>query len=341
MNLAGAWQPNLYHGQDKRPPFFEGWYFKLVDATESHRYAVIPGVFIGQEPRASHAFVQTLDGATGRTTFHRYPFEAFRADPRTFDIQVGANRFRADQITLDIDSPDQRLRGEVQFAGLSPWPVTLTSPGIMGWYAFVPFMECYHGVLSLDHAIDGSLTVDGRQLDFAGGRGYIEKDWGQAFPKAWIWTQSNHFVGAPGTSLTASVAIIPWLRRAFPGFIAGLWHGGQLYRFATYSGAVIERLEISDSRVTWHMVGRGGPTRTRHRLEIVAWRAEGGLLHAPERTAMLQRVLESLTARLDIRLLYLEDGREQVVFEGTGRHAGLEIVGPSDEIQTLARRKDK
>ena len=23
----------------------------------------------------------------------------------------------------------------------------------MGWYAWVPFMECYHGVLSLDHTI--------------------------------------------------------------------------------------------------------------------------------------------------------------------------------------------
>ncbi len=211
----------------------------------------------------------------------------------------------------------------------------------MGWYTFVPFMECYHGVLSLDHRVDGSLTVDGQQLDFAGGRGYIEKDWGQAFPKAWIWTQSNHFAGATGTSLTASVAIIPWLRGAFPGFIAGLWHGGLLYRFATYSGAAIERLELTDTHVTWHMVGRAGAAHARHRLEIVAWRAEGGLLHSPERSAMLQRVLESLTARLDVRLLALDRGREQVIFEGTGQHAGLEIVGPIDEIQALARRKDK
>jgi hypothetical protein len=78
---------------------------------------------------------------------------------------------------------------------------------------------------------------------------------------------------------------------------------------------------------------RGAP----HRLEIVAWRAEGGLLHSPERTAMLQRVLESLTARIDVRLLALAGGQEQIIFEGTGRHAGLEIVGPIQEIQKLAR----
>ncbi|MFZ2518126.1 MAG: hypothetical protein WA089_05455, partial [Anaerolineae bacterium] len=73
-DLRSIWRPALYHGRGKQPPFFEGWYFKLVDAGEQHRYAVIPGVFIGREPGASHAFVQTLDGATGRTAYHRYPF---------------------------------------------------------------------------------------------------------------------------------------------------------------------------------------------------------------------------------------------------------------------------
>lgn len=337
-DLRSIWRPALYHGRGKQPPFFEGWYFKLVDASEQHRYAVIPGVFIGREPGASHAFVQTLDGATGRTAYHRYPFEAFQAARDEFDIRVGPNRFRADRIELDIDRPEGRMAGELRFAGGAPWPVTLTSPGIMGPYTFAPFMECYHGVLSFDHSIAGSLSIDGAACDFTGGRGYIEKDWGQAFPKAWIWMQSNHFgEAAAGTCLTASVAIIPWLRGAFPGFIVGLRHGGQLYRFATYTGAVIERLDLADTHVTWHMSGRTGPRHTPHRLEIVAWRAEGGLLHSPERVVMLQRVLESLTARIDVRLLTLTGGQEGVIFERTGRHAGLEIVGPIQEIQKLAR----
>ena len=335
-DLGGIWKPELYHGQGKRAPFFEGWYFKLVDAHEQHRYAVIPGAFIGHDPGASHAFVQTLDGVTGRTAYHRYPFETFQAARDEFDIRVGPNHFRADRIELDIDRPEGQIRGALRFSGGTPWPVTLTSPGIMGPYAFAPFMECYHGVLSFDHSIAGQFIVEGAAHDFTGGRGYIEKDWGQAFPKAWIWTQSNHFE-PPGTCLTASVAIIPWLRGAFPGFIVGLWHGGQLYRFATYTGAALERLDLADTHVTWHMTGRTGPHNTPHRLEIVAWRAEGGLLHSPERVAMLQRVLESLTARLDVRLLTVEGGRERIIFEGTGRHAGLEIVGPVADIQALAR----
>ena len=337
-DLRSPWRPALYHGRGKRPPFFEGWYFKLVDAGEQHRYAVIPGVFIGREPGASHAFVQTLDGATGRTAFHRYPFEAFQAARDAFDIRVGPNHFRADRIELDIDRPGGRMVGELRFAGGMPWPVTLTSPGVMGPYTFAPFMECYHGVLSFEHSITGELTVDNARLDFTGGRGYIEKDWGQAFPKAWIWMQSNHFgATAVGTCLTASVAIIPWLRGAFPGFIVGLRHGDRLYRFATYTNATITRLDLTDTHVTWQMTGRSGPHNTPHCLEIVAWRAEGGLLHSPERSAMLQRVLESLTARLDVRLAAVLGGREQVIFEGEGRHAGLEIVGPIHDIRKLAR----
>lgn len=329
-NWRAIWQPELYHGWGKRPPFFEGWYFKLVDAGESHRYAVIPGVFLGTEPGSSHCFVQTLDGATGQSTYHPYPYETFRAAPDEFNIWVGPNNFRADGLLLDIDAPERRMRGALRFTGRTPWPVTLLAPGIMGWYAYAPFMECYHGIVSLDHAIEGLLEVDGRLLDFRNGRGYIEKDWGQAFPQAWVWMQTNHFE-APGTSLTASIAVIPWRGNQFDGYIAGLWHKGRLYRFATYTGAQLQRFEVDDDRVVLHLADRPGRAGS-YRLEIIAQRSHAGLLHSPERTAMLQRVLESLTATVHVRLV-AQGAAERVVFEGTGRHAGLEVVGPVDEME--------
>jgi hypothetical protein len=42
---------------------------------------------------------------------------------------------------------------------------------------------------------------------------------------------------------------------------------------------------------------------------------------------MLQRVVESLTARVEVRLVAAGDDAETLLFEGGGRHAGLEIVG--------------
>lgn len=327
-DLRLTWRPECYHGDGKRPPFFEGWYFKLVDAVARQRFAVIPGVFLADEPGASHSFIQTLDGLTGRTTYHRYPLDAFRYTPGELDIWIGPNHFWQDGISLDITSAERTLQGELHFSALSPWPVSRVSPGIMGPYAFTPFMECYHGVLSLDHQVDGSLTTDGQRLDFAFGRGYIEKDWGQAFPKAWIWMQTNHFF-RPGTSFTASIATIPWLRSAFRGFIIGLWHDRRLYRFATYTGASTEHLGLTDTHVNWRVTGNvGSRLRPQHcRLEIIAERSEGGLLHAPYRAAMLQRVLESLTATVAVRLVALHPHGEKVLFDEIGGCAGLEIGG--------------
>lgn len=45
----------------------------------------------------------------------------------------------------------------------------------MGPFAFVPFMECYHGIVSMDHIIQGELEIDGATVDFSNGRGYMEK----------------------------------------------------------------------------------------------------------------------------------------------------------------------
>ena len=323
-NLRAIWQPAMYHGHGKSRKFFEGWYFKFVDAAEQHVQAVIPGVFLGQDRSTSHAFVQVLDGLSGRSTYHRYPLDQFVASDREFALRVGSNHFWVDGLSIDLASPDRTLRGELHFDGIMPWPVTLTSPGIMGPYAFAPFMECYHGVLSFDHVVRGSLIVNGETVNFDGGRGYIEKDWGQAFPQAWIWGQSNHFA-EPGTSITISVATIPWLGNAFRGFIIGLWHRRQLYRFTKYNGSKITSLRLTDTHVILHTVNRT------HRLEIEATRSEGGLLHAPYRSAMLQRVTESLTATVAVKLIELSNKR--VIFEDVGRHAGLEING---EIQQIA-----
>jgi tocopherol cyclase len=320
--------PAAYHGHGRKPPFFEGWYYKIVDAQERHRYAVIPGIFTSDDPCKHHAFVQVLDGSSGISTYHRYPAQDFWAAEGSLNLQIGPNHFTEDSISLKIESPEREVWGELGFHPVTPWPVRLTSPGIMGWYAWVPFMECYHGVVSLDHAIEGQLTIGGETIDFTGGRGYTEKDWGQAFPSAWIWFQTNHFE-RPGTSLTASVAIIPWIGSSFPGFIIGLWHGGRLYRFATYTGADTTRLEIDDGEVLWVVQDR------KHRLEMRASRPEGGLLQAPTPEDMGRRIAETLSAVVQVKLSAAAGESWQPHFTGTGKHGGLEAAGDLDRLRAM------
>ena len=314
--IRGIFHPEAFHGAGRTKNFFEGWYVKLVSADQKQRWAVIPGIFLGQDDgKRSEAFVQVLDGSTGRSWYHTYPIEDFEAASDKFDVRIGNNKFSELGATLDLP----QLKGHISFdSPFDPWPVTPLSPGIMGWFGAVPFMECFHGIASFGHDLSGTIEVEGKVATFDGGRGYIETDWGKAFPQGYVWMHSNHIDTAPDASLIASVAIIPWIGRPFRGFIVGLKHGGKLHRWTTYNGAKELELTITDSHVSWRMTSPDGT------LELSADRKRGGLLHAPIRTEMHQRVDETLDALIRIKHT---DVSGKILLEGTGFVGAMEVFG--------------
>jgi hypothetical protein len=322
--VRGLRRPEAFHGDGVQRGFFEGWYVKLVSADTAQRWAVIPGIFRGLEqsgqPSRDEAFVQVLNGSTGESFYNVFPAAAFAASSERFDVRVGTNHFSSTGVTLDLP----QLAGRVDFTtSMDPWPVTWRSPGIMGWYGLVPFMECYHGIVSFGHDLRGSLAVDGRPVSFDDGRGYLEKDWGRAFPAGYVWLHSNHIDADPAASLVASVALIPWLRSSFRGFIVGLKHHGRLHRWATYNRSKEVELAIDDSHVRWTLDGPDG------RLILAAERVRGGLLHAPLREAMHQRVEETMDGRITLRH---EDASGRVLLEGQGSVACMEVFGDIDRL---------
>jgi len=320
--VRNMWRPENFHYHHRlarRGGHFEGWYFKLVDRSGAQPYAIIPGVFLGED---SHAFIQVLDGCAGTAAYHRFPIDSFRADRARFEVSIAGNHFARDGLRMDIDRAEstakQGVRGEVRLGAWSEWPMTLTSPGVMGPYSFVPFMECKHGILSLDHSIEGALEFDERRTLFDGGRGYLEKDWGRSFPSGYVWTQSNHF-DRPGICLTASVARIPWLTGSFRGFLVGFLLDGQLHRFTTYTGASIEEIALDLTHLRICIRNRS------HRLEIEARKAQGAVLRAPYEQQMIERVAETMTSSVDVRLTEIASGNE--LYVGRGKHACLETQG--------------
>jgi tocopherol cyclase len=315
------WQPDMYHGWGRTRRYFEGWYFKCVTADGKTAMAFIPGIAM-QEDGSQHAFVQVMYGSDNRAAYHRYEAQDFRPDPHRFYVEMSDNVFAPTGIRLRL--PD--VVGDLHFNALTPWPKMLGAPGIMGWFSFVPFMQCFHGVVSMDHSIEGCLQIGGREVDFSGGRGYIEKDWGQSFPKAYVWMQTNHFGADTPVSLLASVAHIPFLGSHFIGFIGGFWHDGRLLRFATYTGAR-KQVRVADDTV--EVVFK----TPKHELQLLAHRADGTTLLSPMTGAMTGKISESLQARVDV-VLY---ERGQRIFEGTGRHAGLEVTVPDGDAGILER----
>jgi len=325
-----ALNPARYHGRNKKPPFFEGWYFRLIDKHQLESMVIIPGIFLHPDPVKSTSFLQVIEGKNPESYYLEYPVDLFESSKRKFKISVSGNTFRTDQVVIDLHREKLSINGDLKFQFLNTWPVSLFSPGAMGWYAWVPFMECFHGVLSLDHSIEGVVQINGREIDFTGGKGYIEKDWGQAFPEAWIWKQSNHF-SEEGICLTASIAIIPWIGKAFPGFIIGFLWDNQLLRFATYTGARTTQLEVKDKVVHWIVEDR------KHVLEMYSEMGPYTHLRAPTPNGMERQIRESINSVIEVRLSRKIKTGKTVIFQGTGRHAGFEMEGNITRLLQMVR----
>jgi tocopherol cyclase len=311
--LHAFFNPEQYHGWGKRRNYFEGWYFKVVSADEQHAYAFIPGIAMDTNGN-KHSFIQVLDGKKKTAVYHRFSAEAFVPVTKKFQLSVAANSFSGSKISLQL--PD--ISGSLQFSGNVGWPKPWYSPGIMGPFSFVPFMECYHGIVSMDHTISGQLQINDNRIDFTDGRGYMEKDWGRSFPSAYFWMQSNHF-SVPGISLKCSVAKIPWIRSSFVGFIAGVWLQDRLIRFTTYNRTVLKKSFADEKQVEIVLENKN------YKLEILAHRDRATELASPIRGFMEGRIEESMTAVLEVQLT--DKKNKTVLLQDKGRNAGLEVAG--------------
>jgi tocopherol cyclase len=316
------WRQGFYQGGGKRRRYFEGWYFKQVSADFSEAWAFIPGISRGEAAGEGYSFVQAIEGRTGRSWWFEYPLGAFEASPRSLDIRVGASRFSAAGISLDLSGEGSAFRGELEYGGLRAPPLRILSPGVMGPFSFIPFMQCRHGLVSIDHRVEGGFELEGRRIDMSGGRGYIEKDWGSSMPSSWIWMQSNNFPER-GDSFMLSIADIPWLDKSFTGFLCvgalgrRASQGGRFLREATYTGARIEDFRMDDAEIALAIV------RGSSRIEVSARRTRGGFLRAPVNGLLSRRIAESGDASISLRWTR----GEGLLFEGEARAAGLELVG--------------
>jgi len=316
--IRAIFHPEQFQGWTRKRNYFEGWYFKVVNEAETKAFAFIPGIAISRKGE-KHAFIQVLDGKKQTANYNKFEPETFKPNPDQFEIEIEDNHF-SEQL-LQVNLPG--IKANLQFSGNVPWPNRWYSPGIMGPYTFLPFMECYHGIVSMDHSVNGQIEVNGEVHDFGNGRGYIEKDWGQSFPSAYVWLQTNHF-SQSGISLKVSVAKIPYMGYSFVGFIAGLWLGNQLIQFTTYNQSVLRKSAIDVGKVELVMENKS------FRLEIHVQREPTTALASPILGLMDGRIEESMNALAEVNLIDRKSGKS--IFTDVGRNAGLEVAGKIEEI---------
>lgn len=215
---------------------------------------------------------------------------------------TAGNRFSQNGVELNIQTKQLSLIGTIRYRDLTP-----IRYDIMGPFCFFP-MECRHEIVSMYHRLDGGMLLNGEELDFTGGIGYMEGDSGCSFPSSYTWIQANDF--AEPCSIMASVAEIPFCGLHFQGCICVVWYRGQEYRLATYLGA---RAVLCTKE---RMVIRQG----RYRLEIRVKSRNAYELDAPKEGRMTRTILESASCPAEFRFSI----QNNLMFCFKSQHAGFE-----------------
>lgn len=290
--------------------YFYGWYYRCQSKEES--MAVIPAVHLSKERRSCS--VQLITGKM--SLYKEFPIEQFRINKEKGIMKIGKNIFSRDRIYLDFDvKPEEILcdnmkiprlgkrriiKGELRFG---QW--RKPKYDIMGPFSIFPKMECKHAVYSMRHAVSGSLLVNGKKMDFNKSVGYVEGDSGFSFPEKYVWVQ--HFL--PHGSFMIAVASVPIMGIIrFTGVVGFFVYQNRSYRFASYLGAVIKKMDEREL-----IVKQGNYT-----ILVSFFDKKGECLKAPVGGKMTRNIRENVEGKVKITVLC---GKEVLIDEITDRAA--------------------
>lgn len=208
---------------------FKGYYFKCCMGNKT--IAFIPALHQSgyRKGKQSSASLQII---TDSQTYF-IPYNAISFDKNGLKIKIGNSYFSEKGIYLDIDTEECRIHGKLKFHRMQKLKYS-----IMGPFQYVPFMQCKHSVVSMQHLVSGKIMINGKKYQDRNGMGYIEGDRGCSFPEKYVWTQCHFHKG----SIMLSVAEIPFYGFHFRGIIGIVLIDGKEYRIATYLGARVSSI---------------------------------------------------------------------------------------------------
>lgn len=320
---------NNYRTANKKAKFFEGWYFKHQKG--NNFLILIPGICARKKPRAKviedsfkeygekYGFIQIITNSNSYYLY--YPISECTIAEDELSIKIGDNIFRNNGIQLNILSKEITLKGSIEYGKLSH----IRYP-IMGIFQYVPHLECNHEIISMQHRLQGSIRMNGENMSFDYGIGYIEKDWGYSFPKSYTWIQCNSFP-EDKCALSLSIADIPIGKYRFTGCIGIVHYKGMEYRFATYLGVRIltynsKEIQVKQGKYLLRIQLGTNHHNIPYLTQTQAVERTSCRLLAPDNGSMLRTIKEQNLCPIACQLF--EGSR--MVFDKASRTASVEIV---------------
>lgn len=198
-------------------------------------------------------------------------------DPKSVEV-VG------NTIAFDIKQEDLILDGKITLGELHP-----LKKKVMGPFTYLP-MECRHEIYSMHHSLGGNISLNGKEITFDGGIGYIEGDSGTNFPKKYVWYNSV----TKEVSATFALASIPFLGFIhFTGILCFIKTKDKEYYLSTYNGARLKK--ISEEEI---VISKG-----KYSFVLKINVKDGHLLKAPVKGNMNRYIKENLNTPTSFKLM--------------------------------------
>jgi tocopherol cyclase len=206
--------------QDKKSKnYFEGWYFRF---TNDVNYAIIFAITKNEED--PHAFIQLFNETMDECIYERFDSSAFSFSNNV--VTLGKNKLSLDHVYLNLKGTVL----DIQFTNEH-----LVEKSAMGYLSNAP-LDCFQEVILLSGI--GIGTINGKKVT---GTVYIEKTYGNKFPKKWIWLQSNYSKNK--SMISFSVGYIPFLSFTVKGWLLIVKYHQQVLNFHSLAGASLKYIE--------------------------------------------------------------------------------------------------
>ena len=233
--LPKIYAPDLFHTNLKRRRFFECWEHKLI-SNDGQDILIVIGVLILGKDRL--CYNEIIDGKTGANYLVKYPIDQYKPSKTSMECQYATTRFSKEGIDLSIKNDTLSINGKITFGEFKAFPSSKLSPGLMGYFSFIPFMESYFKLVSLHHSINGKITINDKIYNFDKGSSYIEKGWGKKFPDSWLMIHCNTFT-EPDTSFFVTFSPVKIIGTTIIGIQCFIMYNNEIINFSTYNNGKI------------------------------------------------------------------------------------------------------
>ena len=300
--------PNGVHNMGSEP-HFEGWYYRVTDPNTEDSWVIIVAYWLNDSGETS-AFIELIHAETGavyKEVIEGVDLAAIQDQAGTFDINFGGMRFSSEHIAGSFTTEDgAEVTVNIAIDGCARWgaPDDDFNRWTMGWVTEMPGVPLRWHVNHLKAFATGTIeTPDGQWIidDFPI---HQEKNWGEAFPKKWMWFQANQFEGRDDVAFAAAVGPVITHRFAPTGYMAGLRINDEFFTWRTQDTHSLERawfwVNERTNEARWSLVGESH----RYRVDVEVWAPLEELIpiDIPTNDGLQPGAVEHLAARMEIRL---------------------------------------